>query len=319
MRKTVLLNAAKLDFDKKLDFSDLARITTVTTYDESSQMEILKRVNGHDIIITKELSLGKEVIEQFPSSVQLICEAGTGYNNIDIDAAREKQILVCNVPGYSTEAVAQLTVTFILNLSSSLIQQQVMINKKNFDNFYKHLQVPHYEVKKKTLGIIGSGTIGRQVIQLALVLGMNILVYSRTQRLWDNPNVKNVSLEELLTQSDFVSIHCPLTHDTKHLINADRLKLMKPSAFIINTSRGAIIKENDLIAALQNKVLAGAALDVQDPEPPEPGNPLFVMDNVILTPHIGWKTLESRQRLISLLVDNINAFIKSRPINVVNQ
>lgn len=307
MINTVFLNAAKLDFDHKLDFSSLTQLTTVTTFAASSDEEILQRVKDQNIVITKELPVGRDLISQFPPSVQLICEAGTGYNNIDIAAAREKNISVCNVPGYSTEAVAQLVVTFMLNLSSSLTQQQTMLKQGNFDNFTKHLQVSHIELLDKTLGVIGSGAIGRQVIKIALALGMNILVYNRTPKTWDEPKIENASLEELLRRSDFVTIHTPLTSDTKHLINQDRLMLMKPSAFVINTSRGPIIKETDLIEALQNGKIAGAALDVQDPEPPELDNPLFAMDNVILTPHIGWKCLESRQRLINLLAGNIRS------------
>lgn len=318
MRNTVFLNAAKVDFDNKLDFSPLTKLIALTKYAASNNEEIIARVQDQNIVITKELPVGRDLLNQFPPSIKLICEAGTGYNNIDIVAAREKNIAVCNLPGYSTEAVAQLAITFILNLSSSLALQQVMISRKNFDNFTRFLQVPHFELKNKTLGVIGSGAIGRQVMKIALSLGMKILAFNRTAKQWDNPDIQSVSLEELLKQSDYVTIHCPLTADTKYLINKDRLRLMKPSAFIINTSRGPIIKEADLIEALQNKQIAGAALDVQDPEPPELNNPLLTMSNVILTPHIGWKCLESRQRLIDFLAANIEAFLKGQPINVVN-
>lgn len=319
MVKTVFLNLAKLNFDNKLDFSSITKLTTFTKYDESNDKNILERVKDQNVIITKELPLGRNLISQFPSSVKLICEAGTGYNNIDIIAAREKGITVCNVPSYSTQAVANLVITYILNFSSSLIQQQIMLKQKNFDNFTKYLKLPHFELQNKTLGVIGGyGAIGREVIKIALALGMNIIIYSRTQKPWDNSNVHFVSLENLLKQSDFVTLNCPLTEDTLHLINKERLKLMKPSAFIINTSRGSIIKEIDLIEALQNGEIAGAALDVQDPEPPELNNPLFDMENVILTPHIGWRRFESRQRLIELMAINIKSFIKEDLINVVN-
>jgi len=318
MKNTVFLNLEKLDFDHKLDFSLLNKLAVVTEYAESSNEEILARVKDQHIVITKELPMGADIVRQLPSSVQLICEAGTGYNNIDIAAAREKNIAVCNVPGYSSEAVAQLAISGILNLCSSMKLQQIMLERKNYDNFTKHLMAPHVEVQNKTLGVVGSGGIGRQVIKIALALGMKILVHNRTPKQWDDPRIQSVNLEDLLKQSDFVTLHCPLTVDTKHLINKDRLKLMKSSAFIINTSRGSLIKEADLIEALQNGKIAGAALDVQDPEPPDINNPLFAMDNVILTPHIGWKCLESRQRLIDLLTGNIDAFIQGKAINVVN-
>ncbi len=318
MNNTVFLNSARLDFDSKLNFSYLTKLTNVTKYSSSSDEEILERVTNQNIIITKELPLSREIISRFPSSVKLICEAGTGYNNIDLVAAKEKNILVCNIPGYSTEAVAQLVITFMLNLSSSLTKQQLMIKEKDFSNFTKHLQVPHFELSGKTLGIIGAGTIGNHVIKIARALGMNILVNTRTPRQWNDNYIQSASLDELLKQSDFITLHCPLTAGTRKLISIDKLKLMKPSAFIINTARGALINEIDLIEALKNKIIAGAALDVQDPEPPNLDNPLFAMDNVILTPHIGWKTIEARQRLINLIGDNIKAFAEGSPINVVN-
>jgi len=317
--KTVFLNVAKLNFDGKLDFSSISNLTTVKEYNESNKQEILERIENQDVVITKELALDREMLLQFPPSVKLICEAGTGYNNIDIVAAREKGISVCNIPSYSTEAVAQLVITYILNFSSSLIQQQVMLRQQNFDNFTEYLQVPHFELQNKTLGVIGgTGAIGRQVITIALTLGMKIIVYNRKQKKWDDPKIQSSSLEKLLQQSDFISIHCPLNGDTQYLIDGEKLKQMKPTAFIINTARGAIIKENDLIEALQRGEIAGAALDVQDPEPPTIDNPLYKMDNVILTPHIGWKRLESRQRLVELIAVNIEGFIQGKPIHVVN-
>ena len=317
MERIVFLNATKIDFDNKLDFSPLSNLGTLTNYVESNDKEILERVQDQNIVITKEIPLGKELIEQFPPSVKLICEAGTGYNNIDLVAAANKGIAVCNVPGYSTEAVAQLAITFILNFASSMIKQQSMIQDDNYSNFTKHLQVPHFEVQDKYLGVIGSGTIGMQAIKIARALGMNVLVYNRTPREFEDPKIQSVTLEELLKNSDFVSLHCPLTPATKHIINKDTLKLMKPTAFMINTSRGPLINEIDLIEALQNGVIAGAGLDVQDPEPPSLDNPLFKMDNAVLTPHIGWRCIESRQRLVQLLSKNIDAFVKGSPINIV--
>lgn len=317
MYNTVFLNSKKVDFDNKLDFMPLSQITKLTKYDESKEEEIIDRVKDQNIVITKEIPIGKDLISKFPSSVKLICEAGTGYNNIDIDAAKAKNITVCNIPGYSGEAVAQLAITFILNLTSSMAIQQNMVHDKNYDNFTKHLLVPHMELLNKTLGVIGSGSIGNHVIKIARSLGMKVLVHSRTEKSFEDKNIRFASLDTLLKESDFVSIHCPLTPATKHLINKEKLQLMKPSSFIINTSRGAIIKEDDLIEALQNKVIAGAGLDVQEQEPPALDNPLLTMNNVILTPHIGWKCIESRQRLIGLLADNIKAFADEKPINVV--
>ena len=263
------------------------------------------------------MPVNAKMIQQFPESIKLICEAGTGYNNIDLEAARKRGITVCNIPAYSTDRVAHTAIMMILNLSSSMQIQMKMLACGNHDNFTKNLQVPHVEVNNKTLGVIGAGHIGKKVIQIARALDMNILVHSRTPK-EDKENIHYVSLEELLKNSDYVSLHCPLTDSTKHMINKETLSLMKPSAFIINTARGALIDEKALIEALKNGTIAGAGLDVQENEPPEENNPLYIMDNVILTPHMGWKGLETRKRLVSILANNIKKFIEGNPINVVS-
>lgn len=318
MNKTVFVNAARIDFDRKLDFSPISGITTFAKYDASTDEELLERVIDQNIVITKELPVGRDLILRFPSSVKLIAEAGTGFNNIDLAAAKEKGITVCNVPGYSTEAVAQLVIGLMLNLSSSIAQQQIMIRRNNFVNFIEDIQLPHHEVQEKTLGIIAFGAIGRQVAKLAQCLGMQILAYDPAAKPENYPAMRFVPLEDLLSQSDFVTIHAPLTPSTKHLINRERLKLMKPTAYIINAARGPIIREADLIEVLREGGIAGAALDVQEQEPPALDSPLFSMDNVIMTPHIGWKTIESRQRLVGLVAKNIAAFLQGNPINIVN-
>ena len=313
--KCVVLNAKKMNFDGKLDFSVLS--SDVTVYDDTTEQQLSERIQGADIIVTKEMPVSAEMIQKFPESVKLICEAGTGYNNINLEATRKKGITVCNIPSYSTERVAHTAIMMILNLSSAMQVQMKMLACGNHDNFTRNLQVPHVEVNGKTLGIIGAGHIGRKVIQIAQALDMNILVYTRTPR-EDEKGIRYVSLEELLKNSDYVSMHCPLTESTKHMINKESLSLMKPSAFIINTSRGALIDEAALIEALENGTIAGAGLDVQETEPPEETNPLYTMDQVLLTPHMGWKGLETRQRLVSILADNIKQFMEGNPINVVS-
>ena len=313
--KCVVLNAKKMNFDGKLDFSVLS--SDVTVYDDTTEQQLSERIQGANIIVTKEMPVSAEMIQKFPESVKLICEAGTGYNNINLEATRKKGITVCNIPSYSTERVAHTAIMMILNLSSAMQVQMKMLACGNHDNFTRNLQVPHVEVNGKTLGIIGAGHIGRKVIQIAQALDMNILVYTRTPR-EDEKGIHYVSLEELLKNSDYVSMHCPLTESTKHMINKESLSLMKPSAFIINTSRGALIDETALIEALENGTIAGAGLDVQETEPPEEASPLYTMDQILLTPHMGWKGLETRQRLVSILADNIKQFMEGNPINVVS-
>ncbi len=314
--KCVVLNAKKMNFDGKLDFSVLS--SDVTVYDDTTNEELPGRIQGADIIVTKEMPVSAEMIQRFPESVKLICEAGTGYNNIDLEAARKKGITVCNIPAYSTERVAHTAIMMILNLSSTMQVQMKMLANGNHDNFTKNLQVPHVEVNGKTLGVIGAGHIGKKVIKIAQALDMNILVYTRTPR-EDEKGIRYVSLKELLEHSDYVSLHCPLTESTKHMINKETLKLMKPSAFIINTSRGALIDEAALIEALKNGKIAGAGLDVQETEPPKETSPLYTMENVLLTPHMGWKGLETRKRLVSILADNIKNFLAGNPKNVVSE
>lgn len=313
--KTVVFNEAKMNFDGNLDFSVLS--SEVVTYSDTTPDQFLNRVADAEILVTKEMPVSREQILALPDSVKLICEAGTGYNNLDLDAAREKGITVCNIPAYSSERVAHTVIMMILNLSSTMQTQMAMLAKGNHDNFTKNLQVPHVEVNGKTLGIIGAGNIGRTVMKIAKALDMNILVYTRTPR-EDEENVHYTDLETVLKNSDYVSLHCPLTPATRHLIGADTLALMKPTAFLINTSRGALIDEPALIKALQDHQIAGAGLDVQETEPPVEDNPLYTLDNVILTPHMGWKGLETRQRLLSILKGNIDGFINGKPVNVVS-
>ena len=313
--KTVVLNAAKMNFDGKLDFSVLS--DEVVLYDDTLPEQVLERVQGADIVVTKEMPVSGGIIAQFPDSVRMINEAGTGYNNLDIDAAREKGITVCNIPAYSTERVAHTAVMLLLNLSSCMQVQMRMLERGDRSNFTNHLMVSHTEVNGKTLGVIGAGRIGREVMKIALALGMEILVYTRTPR-ENEEHVTYCTLDEVLAGSDYITLHCPLTPQTRHIIDAAAISKMKKSACIINTARGALIDEQALIAALQEGRIAGAGLDVQETEPPAADNPLYDMDNVIITPHMGWKGMETRQRLVSIIADDIHGFFAGAPVNVVS-
>ena len=304
-----------MNYDSSLDYSVLG--DEVTVYDDTLEEDIIERIQGADVVVTKEMPVGADTIKKFPKSVKLIAEAGTGYNNIDIAAARERGIAVCNVPSYSSERVAATAMMLILNLSSTMQTQIGMLKKGDRSNFTQYLKVPHIEVNGKTLGVIGAGHIGNAVIKAALGLDMKILACTRTPR-QDTEYVKYVSLETLLKESDFVSLHCPLTKDTYHIINEENLAKMKPTAFLINTSRGALVDEKALIKALKSNAIAGAGLDVLETEPPAEDNELFSLENVILTPHMGWKGLKTRQRLLSILKDNIDGFMSRNPKNIVN-
>jgi glycerate dehydrogenase len=249
--------------------------------------------------------------------VRIICEAGTGFNNIALSACKEKGIMVCNVPAYSAGAVSQLVITYILNFSSSLVEQQRMLWAGDKSNFMSALQPPHFELEGKILGLIGGGgSIGGKVADIARALGMVVLIHSRNPKPQSGVEVA-ASLTDLLSRSDFVSIHCPLTDTTKHLIDAAALSTMKKTAFLINTARGGVVNEPDLIHALRTGVIAGAGIDVQETEPPVESNPLYSLENCILTPHIGWKRLETRQRLVDAVAKNVEAFLAGKPVNVV--
>ena len=314
--RVVVVNASKMNYDHALDFSILSN--DVQVYDNSTNEELIERIQGARVVVTKELPVGADLLSQFPDTVKLIVEAGTGYNNIDLNAAKERGITVCNIPAYSTERVAHTVIMMILNFASTMQKQIGMLAKGDRSNFTKYLQVSHTEVNGKTLGVVGAGHIGMEVIKVAKALGMNILVHTRTPKA-DGDGIRYVSLDELLENSDYITLHCPLNDQTKYMINKETIAKMKPSAVIVNTGRGPLINEADLCEALAAKRIAGAGLDVQEVEPPAEDSPLYTLDNVIITPHMGWKGLETRQRLVGIIRDNVQAFFKGEPINVVSK
>ena len=314
--RVVVVNASKMNYDHALDFSVLS--SDVQVYDDSTNEELIERIQGARVVVTKELPVGADLLSQFPDTVKLIVEAGTGYNNIDLNAAKERGITVCNIPAYSTERVAHTVIMMILNFASTMQKQIGMLAKGDRSNFTKYLQVSHTEVNGKTLGVVGAGHIGMEVIKVAKALGMNILVHTRTPKA-DGDGIRYVSLAELLENSDYITLHCPLNDQTKYIINKETIGKMKSSAVIVNTGRGPLINEADLCEALAAKRIAGAGLDVQEVEPPAEDSPLYTLDNVIITPHMGWKGLETRQRLVGIIRDNVQAFFKGEPINVVSK
>eukprot|EP00440_Ansanella_granifera_P007442 gb/GFBE01008057.1/.p1 GENE.gb/GFBE01008057.1/~~gb/GFBE01008057.1/.p1 ORF type:complete len:369 (+),score=100.92 gb/GFBE01008057.1/:1-1107(+) len=328
--KCVMLNAARLDFDKRIDWKKVTNSAELTSHDISATEEIVERVQGADIVMNKEFPIPGELIRAFPPSVKLIAEAGTGYNNIDVDACREKGIALCNVPEYTTEAMGDYAITLVLALSCSLAPQMKALARG--DRTYMHQchlgSLHHFEIQGKTFGIVGGlGYIASRISAKALALGMKVIasdVPSTPLGMRDN-GVEVVTFDDLLARSDFVSTMVPLNKHTKGLMNAAAFDKMKPSAYIINTARGPIIDQDALIDALRKKKIAGAALDVfgegSAPPPPLPDDsPLYDVfdefDNVILTPHIGWQRLEARQRVVDMCGDNIAKFSRGEPMNI---
>jgi glycerate dehydrogenase len=263
----------------------------------------------------------------------LLCEAGTGFNNLPVQAARARGVPVCNIPTYSTEAVAHMAITYIMNFSCSMFQQQSMLLQDDRSNFTGPFTLPLHELNDKTLGLIGgAGRIGTKVAEIGVALGMKVIISSRAGSLGsdhvlcNHPAVTCTSdVNYVLQQSDYVSLHTPLNDATRGTFGRAQIEQMKPTAFLINTSRGAVCNEEELIDCLRERVIAGAGLDVTTTEPPTADSPLWDkqdLPNVWLSPHTGWRRLETRQRLLDMTADNVAAFWKAQSpddyINVVN-
>lgn len=303
-----------------LSWDNLASLGDLTIYDRTPSELVFERSTGADIILTNKTILTGEMLKTL-TGLRYVGVLATGYNVIDTATAHELGIIVTNIPAYSTDSVAQITFALILELClhvqdhSNAVLAGEWASSVDF-TFRKH---PLIELSSKTLGIIGFGSIGKKVSDIAAAFGMNIVAFSRTKSdQSDRKNFRWIELNDLFCVSDFVSIHCPLTPDTKGLVNANYLRLMKKTAYLINTSRGPVVNEKDLADALNKGIISGAGLDVLSTEPPLPDNPLLTAKNCIITPHIAWATFEARTRLMSIAVQNVKSFLDGSPINVVN-
>lgn len=308
------LNPGDLSWDK------LRQLGEVVIYDRTPINKVVEHGKGADALITNKVAIGAEEIKNLPS-LKYIGVSATGYNIIDIEAAKQNNVAVSNVPGYSTASVVQLTFALLLELCWRVQRHSDSVREGKWSRSldFSFWDYPLVELSGKTLGIIGFGSIGQQVADVGTAFGMNIIGNSRRQT--DQSHRKNFrwgEVSELLAQSDVVSIHCPLTPDTKGLINSESLKTMKSSAFLLNTARGPIVVDEDLADALNHGIIAGAGIDVLSVEPPKENKPLFTAQNCIITPHIAWATLEARSRLMEILSDNLSAFIQGRAQNIVN-
>ena len=309
------LNPGDLSWDKLFNLGE------VVLHDRTPADKIKERSLNADVLITNKTPLTEETINELPQ-LKYVGVLATGYNIVDTSAAKRRNIIVTNVPSYSTMSVAQLTFALLLELCHHVQKHSdsVMEGKWAESVDFSNWDFPLIELSGKTLGIIGFGNIGKKVADIATVFGMNIIAASRHET--DQSERKNfrwAEINEVLAQADIVSIHCPLLPETKGLINADSLKRMKRSAFLLNTSRGPVVVEPDLADALNNGIIACAAIDVLSIEPPLKDNPLFNAKNCLITPHIAWATKEARGRLMDIAVNNLAAFINGKRVNVVNQ
>ena len=302
-----------------LSWDELKTLGDVEIYERSNPVEVLERAKGASVLLTNKTPLGKDILLLLPQ-LKFIGVLATGYNIVDVEVASEKGIVVSNVPGYGTASVVQMTLALLLEFCLHVQRHSdaVMEGRWSASKDFCFWDYPLIELQDKTLGIIGFGDIGQKVADVATAFGMKIIANSRTQTNQSHrKNFKWAGLQELLQQSDVVSIHCPLTPETTGLINKNTLPLMKSSAFLINTSRGPIIIEQDLADALNNDVIAGAGIDVLSTEPPPAHNPLLKAKNCIITPHISWATKEARERLLNIAVGNVKAFLEGKAVNVV--
>lgn len=301
-----------------LSWAPLEALGRVTVYDSTPADCVVKRAQDAEALIVNRIVLNRAVLDALPK-LRYIGTLATGYNTIDVRAAREKGVTVCNVPLYCVETVAQLTLALLLALCCRVEQLSAVTRSGGWNDAVEatYATAPILELSGKTLGILGFGNIGRAVAQLGLALGMRVLVHSRTQRALPT-GCTWCGFETLFETADVVSLHCPLTDETRGIVSASVLARMKPTALLINTARGALVDENALADALNSGRLAGAGLDVMAEEPPRPDHPLLTAKNCLITPHIAWASREARLRLIDAVAGNLRAFLAGQPVNVVS-
>lgn len=303
-----------------LSWDAVSQLGELTVYNRTSSEEVIARSAGAEAILTNKTVITAEIMEALPD-LKYIGVLATGYNVVNIDAAREKGIVVTNIPAYSTPSVAQMVFAHILNIAQQVQHHSEEVRKGRWTNNadFCFWDTPLIELREKKIGLVGLGHTGFNTARIAIGFGMQVTAYTSKSSLQLPPEIKKRTLDELFSECDIVSLHCPLTDETKELVNAERLRLMKPTAILINTGRGPLVNEQDLADALNAGKLYAAGLDVLSSEPPKADNPLLTARNCYITPHIAWASLEARTRLMDILVENIKAFQAGKPVNNVAQ
>ncbi|WP_319505607.1 D-2-hydroxyacid dehydrogenase [Bacteroides graminisolvens] len=301
-----------------LSWDAVSQLGELTVYDRTSSEEVIERSAGAEAILTNKTVITAEIMEALPD-LKYIGVLATGYNVVNVGAAREKGIVVTNIPAYSTPSVAQMVFAHILNIAQQVQHHSEEVRKGGWTNNadFCFWDTPLIELREKKIGLVGLGHTGYNTARIAIGFGMQVTAYTSKSSLQLPPEIKKRTLDELFSECDIVSLHCPLTDETKELVNAERLRLMKPTAILINTGRGPLVNEQDLADALNAGKLYAAGLDVLSSEPPKADNPLFTARNCYITPHIAWASLEARTRLMDILVENIKAFQAGKPVNNV--
>lgn len=299
-----------------LSFKEIEALGEVTYYSLTEESEAAERLKDADAVLCNKTLLNRDNLKN-SANLKYIGLFATGYNNIDIPYCKEKGIAVCNAPSYSTDAVAQLTFAFILELTNRVYAYKTMTDKGDWikSRTFSMFPIPLTELKGKTLGIIGLGSIGQKTAEIANAFGMNVIAYNRSKK--DVPNVTQTDLNTVLKESDILSLHCPLNAESENLINKDTIAIMKDGAILINTSRGAVVNENDAAQALKTGKLGGMGTDVLRKEPMSEDCPLYGITDCIITPHIAWAAKETRERLVEIVADNLKGFLKGEIKNNV--
>ena len=317
--KIVILDGYALN-PGDLDYGCLQQFGEVTVYDRTdSEEEAIQRIGNADILLLNKFPITESLLEKCPS-IKLICVQATGYNVVDCAAARKRNIPVCNVPCYGTDAVAQFTMALLLEICHQVGHHDRMVHQGKWceSEIFCFWDTPQMELAGKTMGIIGFGRIGQAVGRLANAFGMKVIAHSRTEYPEGAKIAEYVTLEELYARSDIISLHCPQTPETAGMINRASIRKMKDGVILLNTSRGGLLVEPDVADALKSGKIRFAAADVVSAEPMKADNPLLSAPNCIITPHMAWAPVESRQRLLDCIVENIRAWLKGTAQNVVN-
>jgi len=314
--KIVILDAYTVN-PGDLTWHPLEEMADLVIYDRTQPEQVVERCKGAEIVLTNKVILDAEVLNHLPH-LTYIGVLATGYNVVDLEVASRQSITVTNIPAYSTNSVAQMVWAHILNITNRVghYAEENKNGRWTRSKDFCYYDYTHSELAGKTIGIVGLGNTGMATARIAQAFGMNVIAYTSKDKLPEE--MKKVTLDELFKSSDIVSLHCPLTNETKELVNKERLDMMKPSAILINTSRGPVVNETDVAAALNEGKIAAFGADVVSVEPAKKGNPLLSAKNCFLTPHIAWATKEARQRLIDICIANIKAFLDDKPQNVVN-
>lgn len=315
--KIVILDGYSAD-PGDLSWEELEQMGEVTVYDRTSPSETVQRAAEADIVLTNKVVIDREKIAQLPR-LKYIGVLATGYNVVDIEAAHEHGIVVTNVPAYSTESVAQMVFAHLLTVTNRTEHYAIQNRSGRWSASpdFCYWDFPLMELAGKTIGIVGLGNIGRRVAEIALAFGMKVKAVTSKSQEQLPAGIEKADLQTLLSSADVLSLHCPLTANTRHLINADTLRLMKPTAILINTGRGPLIDDQAVANALQKGLLGAFCADVLTTEPPSSNNPLLSQPNAFITPHIAWASTEARTRLLQIAIANVRAFASGKPQNTV--